>query len=212
VLEPGQIHDSNRYLLHGLLARCGAEVVDRGRVADDPVDLGLALRAAAEVSDAVLTTGGVSAGDADLVCGALASCGELLIRRVAVRPGRPMAFGRIGGTWVFSLAGKPSGVLSAFLGLVGDAVRRLGGEVPRPAAPRLPMVLAEPLAKRHSRAEFVQGIMFERDGRWMVRASRIEGGRLCSMSAANCYIVMAPEQRTVAAGQTVLVQAFGDRV
>lgn len=210
-LAPGQIHDSNRYLLLGLLARCGVEVVDRGRIGDDPAALEAALLGAAGVSDAVLTTGGVSAGDADLVCAAIQHCGELLIRRVAVRPGRPMAVGRIGDSWIFSLAGKPAGVMSGFLGIVGDALRRLGGEAaPRPA-PQLPMCLAEPVGKRHGRTEFVQGIMFEQAGRWFVRPSRIEGGRLCSMSAANCYIVLAPSQTAVAAGQDVLVQPFGDR-
>ncbi len=212
VLEAGQIFDSNRYLLHGLLARCGVDVVDRGRVPDRADDLAAALRGAARGGDAVLTTGGVSAGDADLVCGAITTCGELIVRRVAVRPGRPMAFGQIEGSWIFSLAGKPSGVLSGFLGIVGDALRRLGGEPPPVPRPRLPMVLAEPLVKRHARTEFVQGIMFERDGRWMVRPSRIEGGRLCSMSAANCYIVLGPEVRDLAAGQPVPVQVYGDRV
>ena len=106
----------------------------------------------------------------------------------------------------------PAGVLSGFLGIVGDALRRLGGELPPAPLPRLPMELAEPLTKRHARTEFVQGIMFQHEGRWRVRPSRIEGGRLCSMSAANCYIVLAPEQRDVAAGQPVLVQPYGDRV
>jgi len=210
-LAPGEIHDSNRYLLLGLLAGCGVQPVERGLAPDRSDLLQDLLAEAARQCDAVLTTGGVSAGDADLVCEALASQGELLVRRVAVRPGRPMAFGRIGGAWVFSLAGKPSGVMSAFIGIVGDALRRLGGECVPPERPRLPMTLAEPIRKGHGRTEYVQGIMYECEGRWLVRPSRIEGGRLCSMSAANCYIVLAPEQFDVAAGQTVLVQAFGDR-
>ncbi len=210
-LAPGEIHDSNRYLLLGLLAGCGVQLVDRGRAPDRPMPLRRLLAEAAQQCDAVLTTGGVSAGDADLVCDALAAEGELLVRRVAMRPGRPMAFGRIGAAWIFSLAGKPAGVMSGFIGIVGDALRRLGGESVPAQRPRLPMTLAEPLGKRHGRTEYVQGIMYECDGRWLVRPSRIEGGRLCSMSAANCYIVLAPDQFEVAAGQTVLVQAFGDR-
>ncbi|MCB1906529.1 MAG: molybdopterin molybdotransferase MoeA [Rhodocyclaceae bacterium] len=211
VLEAGDIHASNGYLLAGLMAGCGVELRDCGVVADQAELLCRRLLTAAVDCDAIITTGGASAGEADLVCDAIAAGGELLIRRVAMRPGRPMAFGRVGRSWVFSLAGRPAGVLSAFLCFVGDALRRLGGERMPPEWPRLPATLAEPLAKDHRRREFVQGILFERGGNWLVRPSRSEGGRLCSMSAANCYIVMAPEETRLSVGQRVSVQYFGDR-
>ncbi|MCB1915039.1 MAG: molybdopterin molybdotransferase MoeA [Rhodocyclaceae bacterium] len=211
LLEPGQIHDSNRYLLAGLMAGCGVDVLDAGTVADRIVALRDRLVEVATDCDAVVTTGGASAGEADLMGEAIAASGELLIRRVAMRPGRPMAFGRIDGAWVFSLAGKPSGVMAAFLCFVGDALRRLGGERVLPAWPRLPATLAEAVTKNHRRGEFVQGILFERNGQWLVRPSRVEGGRLCSMSAANCYIVVAPEQTRLSAGQRVPVHFFGGR-
>ena len=209
-LGRGQVHDSNRYLLLGLLERLNVDCIDLGIAGDTAPVLRSSLRIAAASADAVITTGGVSAGEADLACAALADAGELIFHRVAQRPGRPMAFGRIGSAWVFSLAGKPAGVLAGFRSLVADALRQLGGEHPLPARPVFSVTCASTLRKRRGRIEYCAGTLFASDGRWQVRRSRADAGRLASAAEANCYIVLPAECGDVAAGEAVLVQPFGD--
>jgi len=105
-LKAGEVYDSNRYTLHGMLARLGVEITDLGVVRDDPAALEAALRRAAQ-ADAIITTGGVSVGEADFIRALLAKLGEVLFWKIAMRPGRPMAFGRIGNAWLFGLPGNP---------------------------------------------------------------------------------------------------------
>ncbi|MDH4324818.1 MAG: molybdopterin molybdotransferase MoeA, partial [Betaproteobacteria bacterium] len=113
-LEAGEVYDSNRYTLHGMLARLGVEIRDLGVVRDDPAALEAAFRDAASNADAIVTTGGVSVGEADFVKPMMAKLGEALFWRIAMRPGRPMAFGRIGEAFLFGLPGNPVAVMVTF--------------------------------------------------------------------------------------------------
>ncbi len=208
-LADGQIYDSNRYTLHGLLSRLDVEHVDLGVVPDDPGALAEALRGAAADADLVVTTGGVSVGDADHVKATLAELGEVLFRAVHMKPGRPAAFGRIGDTPYFGLPGNPVSVMATFHQLVRPAVLRLRGE---PAQPPLTVTArcASEIRTRAGRCEFQRGVLRESsDGGREVAVTGPQGsGILSSMTEANCFIVIPAAREHVAAGSEVLVQPF----
>ena len=211
-LSDGEVYDSNRYTLFGMLTRMGCEVLDLGIVRDDPAALEAAFRQAAKDADVVLTSGGVSVGEADFVKQLMQQLGEVLFWKIAMKPGRPMAFGRIAdgpaNAWLFGLPGNPVAVMVTFYQFVRDALYTLMG-TPVPVVPLLPAVCASPLKKAPGRSEFQRGILSQEDGRWLVRATGAQGsGILSSMSDANCFIVLAPDQTRVEAGETVQVQLF----
>lgn len=212
-LREGEVYDSNRYTLFGMLTRMGCDVLDLGVVGDDPAALEAAFRRAAESADVVLTSGGVSVGDADFVKQLMQQLGEVLFWKIAMKPGRPMAFGRIRegsrAAWLFGLPGNPVAVMTTFYQFVRDALYTLMGADPVPRVPLLPAVCTAPIRKAPGRTEFQRGILAAEDGRWVVRPTGAQGsGILRSMSDANCFIVLGPEQSGVAAGETVSVQLF----
>jgi molybdopterin molybdotransferase len=208
-LKQGEVYDSNRYTLHGMLARLGAELRDLGVVRDDPALLEAAFRDAAQNADAIITTGGVSVGEADFVKPMMAKLGEALFWRIAMRPGRPMAFGRIGDTFLFGLPGNPVAVMVTFYQFVREALLQLAGRSGDCAAPTVAASAAEPLRKVAGRTEYQRGILFRDGGALKVRTTGQQGsGVLRSMSEANCFIVLEHERGRVAAGETVQVQLF----
>ncbi len=208
-LAPGQIYDSNRYTLHGMLTRAGVELLDMGVVPDRPEAIHAAFQEAAESADALLTSGGVSVGEADYVKDALDALGEVRFWKVAIKPGRPLAFGRVGKAWFFGLPGNPVSVMVTFYLFARPALQRMAGEPPsEPLQIRVPC--ASRLRKRPGRMEFQRGVL-ERDphGRWTVRATGPQGsGILTSMSEANCLIVLPLESDGVGAGESVDVIPF----
>jgi molybdopterin molybdotransferase len=207
-LKEGEIYDSNRYTLHGMLARLGVELIDMGVVRDDPAALEKAFRVASTTADAIITTGGVSVGEADFVKQLMAKLGEVLFWKIAMRPGRPMAFGRIGDAFLFGLPGNPVAVMVTFYGFVRDALLFLSG---REAAemPLLQALAAENLRKVPGRTEYQRGVVFREQDLWKVRATGQQGsGVLRSMSEANCFIVLEHERGNVKAGEAVSVQLF----
>jgi molybdopterin molybdotransferase len=213
-LAPGAVYDSNRYALYGLLSRLGVESIDLGVVRDDPYALERALRTAAECADAVVSSGGVSVGEADFTRELLGRLGEVLLWRIAMRPGRPMAFGRIasGGrsALFFGLPGNPVAVLVTFYALVREALLALGGRTGDIGLPLVQAASEAPLAKQPGRTEFQRGIA-SRDatGRLTVRPAGQPGwGALRSMAAANCLIVLQHSRGPVAAGEAVPVALF----
>jgi molybdopterin molybdotransferase len=207
-LAPGQVYDSNRYTLHGMLARLGVEIIDLGVVRDDPALLEAAFRKAAASADAVITTGGVSVGEADFIRGLMAQLGEVLFWKIAMRPGRPMAFGRIGGAFLFGLPGNPVAVMVTFYQFVRDALLALGGRSDG-ELPLLPAASAQAIRKVPGRTEYQRGVLFREDGAWKVRTTGQQGsGVLRSMSEANCFIVLEHERGAVRAGEPVQVQLF----
>jgi len=212
-LEAGCVYDSNRYTLWAMLQRLGVEVLDLGVVKDDPAALEAAFTAAARDADAVVTSGGVSVGEADHTKLVMARLGDVLFWRIAMRPGRPMAIGRIesaGHTAVlFGLPGNPVAVMVTFYALVRDALLAMSGATPTPLLP-LRVASAEPIRKRAGRTEYQRGIVSQgSDGHWQVRTTGSQGsGILRSMSEANGLVVLAHDQGNVSAGELVDVLPF----
>jgi molybdopterin molybdotransferase len=208
--RPGQIYDSNRFTLRGSIEQSGGEVLDLGIVPDVREELSARLREAAGMADVVLTSGGVSVGVYDLVKDVLAELGTIDFWQVAMQPGRPLAFGRIGTTTFFGLPGNPVASLLAFMLFVRPALWKLAGRRRLfPLAWHARTV--EPLRKRRGRREFKRGILTWRDGTWEVRTTGPQGsGILSSMVAGNCLIVLEEERGDVDAGETVLVEPFND--
>ncbi|HEY8252617.1 MAG TPA: gephyrin-like molybdotransferase Glp [Burkholderiales bacterium] len=206
-LKEGEVYDSNRYTLHGMLARLGVEIVDMGVVRDDPAALESAFLLASR-QDVVITTGGVSVGEADFVKQLMAKLGEVLFWKIAMRPGRPMAFGKIGNAFLFGLPGNPVAVMVTFYQFVRDALIHLSGRNDD-ALPLLKAVAAENLRKVPGRTEYQRGILFRDQDQWKVRTTGQQGsGVLRSMSEANCFIVIEHERAAVKAGELVSVQLF----
>ena len=210
-LQEGQVYDSNRYTLHGMLQGLGVEIIDMGVVRDDPAKLEAAFREAAARADAIITTGGVSVGEADFVRQLMARLGEVLFWKIAMRPGRPMAFGKIGSgsgsAFLFGLPGNPVAVMVTFHQFVRDALLVLGGRTDAVEIPLLQAISASPMRKVPGRTEYQRGILFRDGAEWKVRATGQQGsGVLRSMSEANCFIVLEHERGRVEAGELVGVQ------
>jgi molybdopterin molybdotransferase len=208
-LGPGEVYDSNRYTLYGVLTRLGMEVLDLGVVRDDPADLEQAFTGAAAQADAIFTTGGVSVGEADYVREIIGRLGEVRFWRIDIKPGRPMAFGRLGNAWLFGLPGNPVAVLVSFYQIVLDALYKLQGIDPLPARPSFRVPCDSPIRKLPGRREFPRGVLIQADGQWRVRLSGNQGsGVLRSVTDANCFICLAEDSGDVGAGDLVEVQPF----
>ena len=207
-LASGEIYDSNRYTLYGMLSRQNCEIVDMGVVPDEPDALERAFRTAAANADVVITSGGVSVGEADYVRDLLGKLGEVRFWKIAMKPGRPLAYGRIGNAHLFGLPGNPVAVMVTFYEFVRDALAILQGRREMLATPTFKATLAAPLRKAPGRTEFQRGILTP-DGpdRWHVRTTGDQGsGILSSMSQANCFIVLPADCGNLEAGTTVDVQ------
>ncbi len=217
-LESGCVYDSNRYTLYAMLMRMGVEAIDLGVVRDEPKALETALRAAADSADVVLTSGGVSVGDADFTARMTQTFGDVAFWQLAMRPGRPLAFGRLwpgerGGNahsaLFFGLPGNPVAVMVTFYQLVREALNAMSGADTAPPL-RFAAESSAPIRKRPGRTEFLRGVA-TRDaaGKWRVTPTRSQGsGVLSSMSEANCFIVLAHEQGDIAAGAPVEIMPF----
>ena len=212
-LDAGCVYDSNRYTLWAMLTRLGVEVLDLGVMRDEPAALADAFRSAAEAADAIITSGGVSVGDADHTKAVMAELGDVVFWRIAMRPGRPMAIGRIERAGreaiVFGLPGNPVAVMVTFYALVRDALLAMSGAAAAPL-PTLRVASAGPIRKRPGRTEYQRGVVARApDGGWQVRITGSQGsGILRSMSEANGLVVLGHEQGDVAAGDPVDVLPF----
>jgi len=207
-LAAGEIYDSNRYTLHGMLTRLECEIVDMGVVEDVPEKLERAFASAAGAADVVITSGGVSVGEADYVKQLLGKLGEVLFWKIAMRPGRPLAYGKIGGAHFFGLPGNPVSVMVTFYEFVRDALLILQGQREIEPLPTFKVPLSAPIRKVPGRTEFQRGILApDGAGGWTVRTTGDQGsGILSSMSQANCFIVLPTATGNIAAGELVDVQ------
>jgi len=212
-LPAGCVYDSNRYTLWAMLQRLNVDLLDMGVVRDDPQALEAAFRHAAENADAVITSGGVSVGEADHTKQVMAQLGDVLFWRIAMRPGRPMAIGRIesGGrvAILFGLPGNPVAVMVTFYAFVREALLKMGGAAPHPL-PMLRAASVKALRKKPGRTEYQRGVVSRvADGSWQVEITGSQGsGILRSMSEANGLVVLHHEQGSVEAGELVDVLPF----
>jgi molybdopterin molybdotransferase len=212
-LDAGCVYDSNRYTIWAMLQRLGCEVLDLGVVRDEPAALRAAFSEAAASADAVITSGGVSVGEADHTKQIMAELGDVLFWRIAMRPGRPMAIGRIanGGNAaiLFGLPGNPVAVMVTFYAFVRDALLAMSGASPAPL-PLLRAACVAPLRKRPGRTEYQRGIVSRGpDDRWQVAITGSQGsGILSSMSAANGMVILHHAQGDVSLGDEVDVIPF----
>jgi molybdopterin molybdotransferase len=213
-LAPGQVYDSNRFGLMAALQRLGVEVIDLGLVKDDPAALRAVVDRAIAEADAVVTSGGVSMGDADHTRELLAARGEIGFWKVAMRPGRPFAFGPLHGAagrtaWLFALPGNPVAALVTFYVFVREGLLQLAGATAAPP-PRLSARSVAAIRKRPGRTEYQRAIVSRAaDGLWEVRSTGAQGaGILRSMSEANALMVLPHERGPVAAGENVEVWLF----
>ena len=209
-LTPGAIYDSNRYTLMGMLQRTGLDVLNLGIIPDDADMTEQALTEASKKSDLIITSGGVSTGSADYVIQTLQQHGEINLWRVAIRPGRPFAFGRISNTPFFGLPGNPVAVMVTFYRLVQPALRQLMGESNiRP----VPIVKARAITrfrKKPNRSEVYRAVLsHDEDGHPVVSSTGQQGsGLLSSMSLANCFVLLDDLAETAQPGDMVDVQLF----
>jgi molybdopterin molybdotransferase len=208
-LDAGCVYDSNRYTIWAMLQRLGCDVIDLGVVRDDPDALRATFSEAAASADAVITSGGVSVGEADHTKRIMAELGDVLFWRIAMRPGRPMAIGRVGNAILFGLPGNPVAVMVTFYAFVREALRAMSGAAAEPL-PLLRAACTTALRKKPGRTEYQRGIVGRgADGRWQVAITGSQGsGILSSMSAANGMVVLHHEQGNVAAGDEVDVIPF----
>jgi molybdopterin molybdotransferase len=215
-LVPGKIYDSNRFSLHACLSQLGFEIIDCGIVRDTPEDLRNAFTLASQQADVIISSGGVSVGEADFTKQIMDELGEVGFWKIAMRPGRPMAFGSLkqispktSPTVFFGLPGNPVAVMVTFYQFVRNALLQLNGAL----KPEIPLVLvqsAEAIRKKSGRTEFQRGVLFrDSEGKLFVKSTGSQGaGILRSMSEANCFMILHHDQGNVAPGDWVDVEIF----
>ena len=211
-LDPGCVYDSNRYTLFGMLTRLGCDILDMGIVRDEPAALEAALREACGKVDAIITSGGVSVGAADYTRQIMAKMGDVTFWKIGMRPGRPLAFGRIAdgdnSAYLFGLPGNPVAVMVSFYFFARAALLRMMGA--DAAQILIKVQSAAAIRKKPGRTEYQRAILSTGpDGVQQVRITGSQGsGILRSMSEANCMVVLHDEQGSVAAGDMVDVLLF----
>ncbi len=208
-LDDGTVYDSNRYILYSMLSRLNIDIVDMGVIKDDRELLNNAFLEAAEYVDVLITSGGVSVGEADYVKETLLKHGEVNFWKVAMKPGRPLTFGMLGSTCFFGLPGNPVSVMVTFYQFVQPALKKLTGEsYCAPIMMKVPCLSI--LKKRPGRVEYQRGILEQDDtGQTVVRKTGKQGsGILRSMADANCFIVLPLESAGVKPDEMVDVQLF----
>ncbi|EJL6664012.1 bifunctional molybdopterin-guanine dinucleotide biosynthesis adaptor protein MobB/molybdopterin molybdotransferase MoeA [Vibrio cholerae] len=212
-IEPNSIFDSNRFTLTGLLKQLGCQVIDLGIIEDDEAKMMQVLEQAAKQADMVITSGGVSVGDADFIKSALEKLGHIDFWRINMRPGRPLAFGQIAGKPFFGLPGNPVAVMVSFINFVEPALRKMQGEQGWQPL-KVNAIALEDLRSRQGRTEFSRGVYaFNTQGQLTVRTTGKQGsGILRSMSEANCLIEIAPAIDTVKVGESVTIIPLQGRI
>ncbi len=212
-LNPGEIYDSNRYTLFSLLQQIGADIIDLGVIRDTETAIAKAMEVASQKADIVITSGGVSVGEADFIQPMLESSGEIFFKKLAIKPGRPLTFGKIdtnkSEAWFFGLPGNPVAVMVTFKQFVEPAINYLAsGKHTKPIS--LFASCMENIKKKPGRTEYLRGIFSQKDnGEFQVKRTGKQGsGILMSMSLANCFIKLPVECDGVTLQQSVEIIPF----
>ena len=209
-LLPGQVYDSNRYSLIGLLKRLDVDMLDFGVIPDDKKAIEVTLLKASNIADIVVTTGGVSVGEADFMKDILKKIGEILFWKISMKPGKPLAYGKIGQCHYFGLPGNPVSTMVTFYQFVREAILTLSGQTPIPKIPLIKAKLLGPIKKIPGRTEFQRGIYEQDDqGTFKVNPLKDQGsGILRSMSEANCFILLHEDLAHLEKDMWVDIQLF----
>lgn len=211
ILQPGQIYDSNRYSLYGMLARLDIDIIDMGVIPDVPEQLRQTLLEASDSADVLITSGGVSVGDADYIKDVLQEVGSVNFWRIAMKPGHPVTFGKIKNTTFFGLPGNPVSLMVTFYQIVQPALRHMQGQRDDPTQFKtLKARCISKLKKKKGRAEFQRGVLAQDEkGEWTVRSSGDQGSHILrSMTESNCFIWLNAEQSKIEIGEWVEVQPY----
>lgn len=206
----GQIYDSNKYCLYAALLRPSIEIINMGILADNPKTLQNNFDKYSKIVDVIISSGGVSVGDADYVKTALQKSGKINFWKIAIKPGRPLAFGRLGKSIFFGLPGNPVAVMVTFYQFVLPALEFILGIKDRAIVPTFKAKTLENIRKKPGRTEIVRAILQQdNDGKLTVKTTGKQGsGVLSSMSLANAFIVLEHDKSSVKIGEMVTVQAF----
>ncbi len=210
-LQRGEIYDSNRYSLYGLLSQCHVDIIDMGVIRDNPESIRNALLSAANCSDLILTSGGVSVGEADYIKSILQEIGNMDFWKIAMKPGRPLTFGKINDALFMGLPGNPVAVMVTFYQFVLPCLTKLAGKEYRPPL-RFNAVSQSAIRKSPGRREFQRAIASSDEfGNLSVSLTGKQGsGILSSMKMANCLLVLDEDRGKVEAGETVTIEFFKD--
>ncbi|MCO7225632.1 gephyrin-like molybdotransferase Glp [Pleionea sp. CnH1-48] len=210
-LALGEIYDSNRFTTLSLLKKLAIETLDMGILPDDQQEITKALLRASEWADVIITSGGVSVGDADYIKQVLQEHGSLELWKIAMKPGKPFAYGQIGGAHFIGLPGNPVSALVTLHQLAVPMLRKFQGEAYEPEQ-MLPATTLSDIKKRPGRRDFQRGMMFyDATGELVVRSvGNQNSGVLSSMAKANCFIVLPAAQASLSSGEKVMVQPFSD--
>lgn len=208
-LEEGQIYDSNRYTLHGTLSALNVDIIDLGVIPDDRDKIRQAFTDGASQADVLITSGGVSVGDADYIKEILAELGQVNFWKISMKPGRPLAFGQVNKAFFFGLPGNPVSVMATFYEFALAGIYKMMGMEARSSI-TLKAKCAHNLKKRPGRTDFQRGVLHnDENGELLVSAAGIQASHILSgMSQANCFIVLPAESGSVDEGTMVDVQPF----
>lgn len=209
-LAAGQIYDTNRFAISLMLHKLGCEVIDLGIIKDDPTALRSAFTEADRQADVVISTGGVSVGEADFTKSMLEELGVISFWRLAMKPGKPFAFGRLANSWFCGLPGNPVSAVVTFYQLVQPLLATLTGQTASALPARLRVRTATALKKSPGRLDFQRGVLRQNSqGEPEVISTGAQGSHVySSFSQANCFIVLERERGPVAAGEWVDVEPF----
>ncbi|WP_117234156.1 molybdopterin molybdotransferase MoeA [Vibrio maerlii] len=208
-LEEGQIYDSNRYGIKPLIENFGCEAIDLGIIPDCPATLKATFEKAQELADVVITSGGVSVGEADYTKDILEELGQIGFWKLAIKPGKPFAFGSLDNAWFCGLPGNPvSAVLTMYV-LVQPMLAKLSGHTQWKAPESIPATTRSAFKKGPGRTDYQRGIYTIENGQFFVETTGNQSsGAFRSMSLANCFVVLERDRGNVQVGETVQIELF----
>jgi molybdopterin molybdotransferase len=210
-LPAGHIYDSNRYVIAAMLQRLGVQVIDLGLLPDNPAAIEQAFKQAMAQADVLITSAGVSVGEADYTRQILHKLGQINFWQVAIKPGKPFAFGALNNCWFFGLPGNPVAAVVTLEQLVQPVLRKLTGEAAAKPAKLLSAECEVPLKKQPGRMDYQRGWYWQGETGLKVKTLGAQSsGMLSSIANANCYIVLARDSSSLPAGETVNILPFSE--